>query len=124
VKVTKPRIAVGILVLIVIGVLARERYIHVRLIRIQAKLDAIKVGISEEEVVRIMGGPGHIEAVERDIPKVDVAPTKVRQIKHSYMLLWYRPLCGSEERTFFTIDVYVDPESHKVVDIERGTWDL
>jgi hypothetical protein len=123
-KVTKPRIAIAALALIVMWVFARECYINLRLSWIHAKLDSIEIGMTEEAVVRIMGGPGHVEAVEKNSSENEVAPISIWQIKHSYMLIWYRTLFGIEQKTFFTVDIFFDRESRKVVDIKSVLWNL
>lgn len=116
------KIAVFIFALASLSVLARECHVKLRINSIHAKLDSIKVGMTEDEIVRIMGGPGHLEEVEKDSFGNPVAQNGQKLWKRSYTLMWYRRFFGIGHRAFFVVDVYFDKINRRVLDIQTILW--
>jgi hypothetical protein len=108
---------------------ARECYIRVRINGLNAKINSLKIGMPESDVMRILGGPGHAEEVSH-VPGADELfeikspfnkgdKSGLNVLKRNYMILWYREFLISGGRTYISVETFFSLETRRLLSVRR-----
>lgn len=126
----KPKLILIVVASIALFLAARECYIRIRINVIDARINSLKIGMLEAEVIRILGGPGHAEEVSHVPGPDELFETKKylikgnksdsKVVKRNYMFPWYREFLVSGGRTYILVDVYFSLETRQLLNVRKS----